>query len=244
MTPNPDGVAGDPPFESLLNTLKAHPAPLLPPARVLLPDLTARIASLQLHPSLETLLHLWNQDLPSAHFLVRHMQAAPAWEGMWLHGVLHRIEGDMANALAWYADVCESEPFVSFYGDLKGSDDGLVKQHFESLPQLEQDELASPRPGESGAGDAKLPAQPAARIFVRAVQRFASTSKSSPGHTERQKALEVVSRAELDFLTEWCIKKFGTTKVEDASAAWTENDERTKEISARMVSGGEGYRKF
>jgi hypothetical protein len=58
-----------------------------------------------LHPALETLLHLLNADLASAHFLVRHMQSPPAWEGMAMHALLHRFEGDLDNARAWYSDI-------------------------------------------------------------------------------------------------------------------------------------------
>lgn len=39
------------------------------------------------------------------------MQAPPAYEGMFLHGILHRIEGDYDNARAWYRNVAGSEVF-------------------------------------------------------------------------------------------------------------------------------------
>ena len=39
------------------------------------------------------------------------MQAPPAFEGMFLHGILHRVEGDYDNARAWYSNVCESDVF-------------------------------------------------------------------------------------------------------------------------------------
>lgn len=39
------------------------------------------------------------------------MQAAPMLEGMYLHGILHRIEGDYDNARAWYGDVASSAVF-------------------------------------------------------------------------------------------------------------------------------------
>ncbi|KAH9845240.1 hypothetical protein Tdes44962_MAKER01250 [Teratosphaeria destructans] len=74
-------------------------------------DLSHHIANLQLHPALECILHILNGDLTSAHFLLRHMQSPPAWEGMYIHGILHRIEGDYRNAEAWYGDVCDSECF-------------------------------------------------------------------------------------------------------------------------------------
>ena len=90
-------------FPSILSQLLAHPAPVLPPPCVLLPSLTGDIAALSLHPTLEAALHILNHDLPSAHFLVRHMQADPAFEGMFLHGILQRVEGDYDNARAWGA---------------------------------------------------------------------------------------------------------------------------------------------
>lgn len=39
------------------------------------------------------------------------MQSPPAYEGMFLHGILHRIEGDYDNARAWYHNVADSEVF-------------------------------------------------------------------------------------------------------------------------------------
>lgn len=83
-------------------------------------DVNREIAELHLHPTLEALLHCLNNDLPSAHFLCRHMQNKPAYEGMYIHGLLHRIEGDYRNAEAWYADVAESECFQSVWSDCGG----------------------------------------------------------------------------------------------------------------------------
>ena len=100
-----------PTFSDLYNHLLTLPAPLLPPGRATSPTLTASISALSLHPTLETAFHILNNDLPSAHFLVRHMQSPPAYEGMFLHGILHRIEGDYDNARAWYGNVSESEVF-------------------------------------------------------------------------------------------------------------------------------------
>ena len=88
-------------FPSILTQLLRHPAPVLPPPCVLSQSLSGPIAALSLHPTLEAALHILNRDLPSAHFLVRHMQAEPAFEGMFLHGILHRVEGDYDNARAW-----------------------------------------------------------------------------------------------------------------------------------------------
>jgi len=103
-------------FDAVYADLLTLPAPLLPPGKAFNPALTDRISSLYLHPAVETALHLLNADLPSAHFLARHMQAAPAYEGMYLHGILHRIEGDYDNARAWYGDIAGSEVFGKVWG--------------------------------------------------------------------------------------------------------------------------------
>ncbi|KAI9751472.1 MAG: hypothetical protein M4579_006044 [Chaenotheca gracillima] len=130
-------------FDTLYSHLRTFPAPLYPPGKARELELTARIASLRVHPSLEAALHLLNLDLPSAHFLVRHMAAAPAFEGMFLHGILHRVEGDYDNARAWYKNVSESGIFFKVWGT---QDQGLgfidrvealVKGGKESLQPLE-----------------------------------------------------------------------------------------------------------
>jgi hypothetical protein len=74
------------------------------------------VASLSLHPALEAALHVLNNDLASAHFLVRHAQSEPAVECMYLHGILHRIEGDVENARCWYGDVDGAEVLRAVWG--------------------------------------------------------------------------------------------------------------------------------
>jgi hypothetical protein len=111
-------------YESLLSQCRSRP-PLLPPVAafekttsrsIRTPELGKEIANLSLHPTLEAALHILNLDLPSAHFLLRHMQCPPAWEGMLLHGILHRVEGDYDNARAWYRDAKDSEVFSYAWG--------------------------------------------------------------------------------------------------------------------------------
>lgn len=111
-------------YEKLLSKCRTNP-PLLPPVapfakttarKIRAPELGKEIANLSLHPTLEAALHILNLDLPSAHFLLRHMQCEPAWEGMFLHGILHRVEGDYDNARAWYRDVKDSEVFTYAWG--------------------------------------------------------------------------------------------------------------------------------
>lgn len=54
------------------------------------------------------------------------MQAAPAYEGMYLHGILHRIEGDYDNARAWYGDVADSDVFRHVWGEKDGGKEGAL----------------------------------------------------------------------------------------------------------------------
>ena len=110
-------------YPALKQQLLSKQGPVLPPpSSAPSQSLTHAISSLFLHPSIEAALHLLNDDLVSAHFLVRHMQAAPQYESMMLHGILHRIEGDYDNARAWYRDVKDSEVFLAVWGE-----DGLDK---------------------------------------------------------------------------------------------------------------------
>jgi hypothetical protein len=65
-------------------------------------SIRSSIADARLHPLLESVLHLMNDDLFSAHFLLRKMQEVD-W-AKWLHGILHAREGDMCNSKCWYRD--------------------------------------------------------------------------------------------------------------------------------------------
>ncbi|KAG9956716.1 hypothetical protein KCU61_g9629, partial [Aureobasidium melanogenum] len=205
-------------FDELLAHLKSLPVPLLPPAKALDPTLTDKIASLYLHPALEALLHLLNHDLPSAHFLVRHMQSDPAFEAMYLHGILHRIEGDFNNTRAWYHDVSSSEPFELVWG--KATD--------EEKAEVEK---------KKDQGETKMPPQKSARDFVDSLEKL------SKGQGDKQ-ALAKESRREFDTVLDWCIKKFGTGKHTDASKAWVQPSQEISQKGQDMVTGNDGFRKF
>ncbi|KAI9778413.1 MAG: hypothetical protein M1835_004926 [Candelina submexicana] len=189
------------------NTIYAHlltlPPPLLPPGKSHTPFLTPQIAALSLHPTLEAALHIFNHDLPSAHFLARHMQSAPAYEGMYLHGILHRIEGDYDNARAWYADVAQSDVYRKAWGAEKGEHKGIE--------------------------------------FIGKIERLKKEGKGDQG------ALEEESLREIKAVVEWCIEKFGTGTVVDATSApgaWVRPSEKIKKMGEDQVSGDAGARDF
>ena len=126
------------------------------------------------------------------------MQSAPAYEGMYLHGILHRVEGDYDNARAWYGDVESSEVYESVWRQRK--DDG--------------------------------------KAFVDKVQAFVKKGEGDEEELARE------SRREIEGVVEFCRRKFGEGKVEDASEAWVKNSEKIKGIAEKQLVGGEGFRKF
>lgn len=205
-------------FDDILAHLESLPVPLLPPAKALDPALTDKIASLYLHPALEAVLHLLNHDLPSAHFLVRHMQSDPAFEAMYLHGILHRIEGDFNNTRAWYYDVYNSEPFELVWGKATEDEEAEVEKKKDQ-------------------GETKMPPQKSARDFVDSLEKL------SKGQGDKE-ALAKESRREFDAVLNWCIKKFGTGKHTDASKAWVQPSQEISQKGQDMVTGNDGFRKF
>ncbi|MCJ1295492.1 hypothetical protein MMC34_007055 [Xylographa carneopallida] len=184
-------------FDTVYAQLLTLRAPLLPPGKASDPKLTDKISSLYIHPTLEAAFHLLNCDLPSTHFLVRHMQAAPMFEAMYLHGILHRIEGDYDNARAWYGNVADTEVF---------------KKNWCSK-----------------------------EMGLEFIGKVEALNKKREGDRE---ALEKESVEEIKTVIDYCVEKFGTGQVRDASVAWVQPEETHRKMGEEMVSGGKGYRDF
>lgn len=178
------------------------------------------IASLFLHPALESTLHLLNNDLPSAHFLLRHAQSDPAWECMYLHGILHRIEGDVDNARCWY-------------GDVKDSD---VLNHVWSKEAV----------GERGSWEEFLDRVERWRDAV--ARRKGSKQKVAEQEGvdwEKERGeLRELSLWELKQVLGFVEGKFGTQEVRDTSDVWVQPEKSVADKSEAMIVGGEGWREF
>ncbi|KAL2064887.1 hypothetical protein VTL71DRAFT_4027 [Oculimacula yallundae] len=240
-------------FSSIYSRLTSHSSPLLPPSTPHSRALTSQIAALQLHPTLESALHILNADLVSAHFLLRHMQSPPAWEGMFLHGILHRIEGDYDNARMWYSDVAKDESesdeniYENVWGNVRGDDggeqgmDGKGKT-FKDLGEGIKEVKFSERK-EYGWGGSKERELDAGQRFLNAVQAFKET-KAALRNEEVGKRLQVESKREIETAVEWCERKFGSEKWEDAREAWVVNGEEVAKASDAMLRGDKGTRKF
>ena len=79
-----------------------QPLPPLCPAAPWNRELSSRIAAADLPPAVASALLLWNDDLDASHTL---SQALPDRLGSWLHGAMHRREGDYANSKYWFRKV-------------------------------------------------------------------------------------------------------------------------------------------
>ncbi|ORY18025.1 hypothetical protein BCR34DRAFT_454667, partial [Clohesyomyces aquaticus] len=192
-----------------------------PPTAPTNPDLTSSISALRLHPALESALHLLNLDLPSAHFLVRHMSAPPAVEGMLLHSVLHRIEGHYENARAWLGDV----------GD---AGEGWVckKRGSEWLPEEVVREMGGGGGGEPEAGLLEFVygagGEREAGELIDVFERMRKEGKGDVRYIEER------TRKELGRILEWCRNKFGGGEWIDARQAWVRPGEEVRKIGNEM----------
>ena len=79
-----------------------QPLPPLCPAAPWNRALSRRIAAAGLPPAVASALLLWNDDLDASHTL---SQALPDRFGSWLHGAMHRREGDFSNSKYWFRKV-------------------------------------------------------------------------------------------------------------------------------------------
>ena len=195
--------------------------------------LAATIADLHVHPAIEALLHILNHDLPSAHFLVRHMQAPPAVEGMLLHGILHRAEGDFNNARAWIGDV--SDACEGYQPKKKEQDQRLDADIEKQLGNSSHPSSSSMVKFVYGDQDPMA--------LTTSIEAFRGKKQNEKSEDEG-KVIEQKIREEAEAVLEWCRSKFGDGAWEDATKAWVKNSDEINKISGDMVSGGKGYRKF
>ena len=221
---------------ALYTQLLALPAPLYPSAgqvaaNGLAPALQPQIAALLAHPALECAYHLLNHALHPAHFLARHMQNARA--GQHLHAVLHRVEGDFANARVWCREA------AGLGGRADGATVGEGEEEFVRFW------------GAGGGGEgARRRALDAAMAFLDRVERLKDESRGQVQDTgrgtEEREELEKISRAELVSVVEWVTAKYGWGRWNggDASEAYTKSTDEQKREMVEQQSGSEGFRKF
>lgn len=144
------------------------------------------------------------------------MQAAPQFEGMLLHGILHRCEGDFDNARAWYRNVGEeagAEVYREVYGEGKGKEEG----------------------GGEGEGEG---GKDRGQMLIDKVEGWRKRGEGDQEEVERE------CREEMERLAKWCVGKFGEKEWRDVSGEWCQPGGEHKEVKDRMIIGGEGWRQF
>lgn len=185
---------------------------------------------------------------------------------MALHGMLHRIEGDIENARCWYLDVMHSDIFAHAWpsnssttngsnnskhdqGQRPNTNTNTKMSDYNTTDKSSKQEFES-KPAEARA---KLPGQ--VTDFLDRKQRLRShVLKSSvnplPAGTTRadeEAALTAISAREIKAVREFCEGKFGTERCPNALDDYVGVGEQRGEIGETknaMLVGGEGFRHF
>lgn len=145
---------------------------------------------------------------------------APKLEGLLLHGILHRIEGDYENARAWYGNVDEASSSHAPHGRTQeATQDAWTTTWTDGLPT--------------------------AHNFLDRI----ITLRQSPQHVgdreQELRDLTVLHRQELSRILHWCERRYGKgAKWEESSAEFVSMGEKHRDIASKMLVGGEGWRQF
>lgn len=198
------------------------------------------------------------------------MQAPPAVEGMLLHAILHRAEGDWGNAKAWLGDVGRDGEGENEDGDRDGRSrfvdkDEKVPKNGEKHKSEDEDDggLKTGNVGNNGAMEGtgrgvkllhyvygSMPLsittdEPASDKALQVAFRLLDMVQGFRMRSEgSQEALNSALRHETRQLLDWCVRAFGEGTWEDASGAWARAGEKVRKIGEEMVSGNKGWRKF
>ena len=167
---------------------------------------------------------------------------------MWLHGILHRFEGDLTNAKAWYKGLDES--MISHCPTYQPNNAPSTKRssdsaHHEAFFLIDQVGIVG-----RGFGAKKLRAQygdkaigfpdsaPTEDELERERQRFSELGE------EGKKEVDDRCWEELRWLVDKLVEMYGWETGVEGTKGYTESTEQQKEVSRKMVGGGEGIRKF
>lgn len=143
---------------------------------------------------------------------------------MFLHGVLHRVEGDLENSRAWYVDVQDAEAFRVFWGPADGNggsggeggdEVGGAQGHLRSCGS------AAPVNSSRTAIDHVL-------LFLDSLVEARATVRSG---LKPPRDLIETSLGEVLRLWAFCEKKFGTEPVWEASDIWVSMAEKHADVA-------------
>ena len=180
--------------------------------------------------------------LKSASFVLDDSQRSARLR-MWLHGILHRFEGDLTNAKAWYKGLDEDMIAECPTYQSSSNDRDADKAHHEAFLLIDQVGLVG-----RGFGASKLRAQYGDKAI--GFPESAPTEEEIEQEKTRlqgDKGKEEVDRKcwdELVWLVDKLVDMYGWDRNVEGTTGYTESTEQQKEVSRKMVGGGEGIRKF
>lgn len=177
---------------------------------------------------------------------------------MYVHGMLHRVEGDIDNARAWYGNVCEAEVFKEVWdGEKSGSDEipEIAKsgwKHFLTRLERYRDRSARRQKLRRQSQTGRDPDKDKDKQHLDPDPSTANIPLSSPEDIKDWKAeaelLRATSLWEILRVLRFCERKFGTGVLENARGEFLgrieSGDLRLQRIAEGMVTGGEGWRVF
>ena len=154
------------------------------------------------------------------------MEAAPAFEAMFLHAILHRVEGDYANAKAWYTSVADGMGEGAAADAKTGVEPGVnTKSNSGADPDL-------------GIFNAVWKSTSRGFEYLAAVEDYVKFGRGDRDELERQ------GRAEIERTVDYLRTKFGDGKWQNAASEWRYAEGETRVIKEKMILGDRGYRVF
>jgi len=155
---------------------------------------------------------------------------------MYVHGILHRIEGDIDNTRCWYGNVKDTDVFQNTWSDKARKDAPEIAQegweHFLDRLERYRDRVRSRRGtgGWNQDGDKLDP-------------------KDVKDWNAEESLLRDTSLWEFEKVIKFCEDKFGVGEVRDANkdafvGRIESGNEEQAEIARSMITGGEGWRTF
>lgn len=182
---------------------------------------------------------------------------------MYVHGMLHRVEGDIDNTRAWYGNVCEAEIFREVWGGNaidrgKGGSDEVPEvaragwKHFLDRLERYRDRSARRRKLRRKSETGRVAGDDKDKDHLDSDTPGTSVPLTPPEDIKDWKAeaelLRATSLWEILRVLRFCERKFGMGVLDNAKGEFLgrieSGDARLQKIAEGMITGGEGWRVF
>ena len=170
------------------------------------------------------------------------LDKAPKVEGMHIHAILHRLEGDYNNALGWYRDLSSASSAAL---RVEGGE-SVFTYTFPTLPL----DTAMNLVRDMRSLEMRQCSQ---RRRVQLIKQLGmDTSRAvikgwNFAYERDYERLRRESKAEISSVLDWCERRYGLDAWPDASGEFVRPSEispKHSELVKRQIMGGEGWRQF